>query len=160
MGLVKRSDKVAFMEGAVPGTADRMKNFTALSGAKNPKEYTRQYVDEAFEATDVVGMSPSIEFAFDQTTGNAVHTALAAIIDGEKLGDDAIVSIIMVDMSVEGVPVGTYPATKRDFAVVPGADGDNMDAYTYAGEFKAKGARIPGTATTTDAWATCVFVAD
>ena len=50
----------------------RMKGFTELSGSKNPTEYSRQYVDEIFESTDVTGYSPSWSFAFDDYTEDAV----------------------------------------------------------------------------------------
>ena len=57
--LVPRSQKVLFY--GVPAasgdttTYHRMKGFTDVSTSKNAKEYTRQYVDELFEQTDVTG---------------------------------------------------------------------------------------------------------
>jgi hypothetical protein len=56
--MVQRADKVAYL--GIKGTGDtftyhRMKGFTEMSVSKNPKEYNRQYVDEAFEETDVTG---------------------------------------------------------------------------------------------------------
>ena len=62
--LVKRSDKVSFLGCINKGseTFNRMRGFTSLSGSKNPSEYSRQYVDEEFETTDVTGYSPSIDF--------------------------------------------------------------------------------------------------
>jgi len=151
-----RSKKVAFMEVDI-GTFHRMKGFTALSTNKNPKEYTRQYVDEPFETTDVVAISTSMDFTFDQMQNDPVHEKLIDIIDGEKIGDDAIVTIVVVDLTRQGSTTGSFKAVKRDFVVVPGAEGDNIDAYTYSGTFRSKGAKIEGIASSTDGWQTCTF---
>ena len=155
--FIPRSKKIAFME-VDNGTFYRMKGFTALSTNRNPKEYTRQYVDESFETTDVVAISTSMEFTFDQMQNDPVHEKLIDIIDGEKIGDDAVVSIVVVDLTRHGSTTGGFKAVKRDFVVVPGTEGDNMDAYTYSGTFKAKGERIEGEATSDDDWKTCAFI--
>ncbi len=142
--IIKRSQKVMFME-TTEDNFERMVGFTALSTSKNPKEYTRQYVDEEFETTDIVGMSTSTEFALDQMVDNAVHEKIVNIADKELVGSDAIVTLLRVDLSDE-----THPAVKRNYVVVPGTEGDSMDAYTYGGTFKVNGAVIEGTATSTD----------
>lgn len=151
-----RSKKVAFME-VDNGTFYRMKGFTALSTNRNPREYTRQYVDESFETTDVVAISTSMEFTFDQMQNDPVHEKLIDIIDGEKIGDDAVVSIVVVDLTRQESTTGGFKAIKRDFVVVPGTEGDNMDAYTYSGTFRTKGEKIEGEATSDDNWETCIF---
>lgn len=158
MSLVKRSKKVMFLEGTAD-KFDRMKGFTSLSTSKNPKEYTRQYVDEDFETTDITGISTSIEFAFDQLEGDAVHDKLVAIIDEERIGQDAVVNMVSVDLTQPGTALegDSFVAIKRAFTVVPGSEGDSMDAYTYSGTFRVKGERIIGEATTTDGWKTCTF---
>ena len=154
--LVKRSDKVAFY--GVKSTGDtytyhRMQGFTDMSTSKNPIEYSRQYVDEDFEQSDVVGYSPSIAYGFDQFAGNAVHEDIAKISDDELLGTDAIRPIILVDLTkTTGVN-----AVKRDFAVIPDSEGDSTDAYTYSGNLKVKGDKIKGTATSADGWLTITF---
>lgn len=151
--LVKRSDKVSFLD--VDGTLTRMTGFTSLSQNKNPKEYSRQYVDEEFENTDVTGYSPDIDFGFDQYKNNAVHDKLVEILDGEKTGADAIVTIVTVDFSQ---PVGSsYIATKRNWSVMGDTEGDSMDAYTYSGSFRVKTSRIEGVAASTDGFKTCTF---
>lgn len=63
MGIVQRHKKVAFY--GVPTTSNgtttivytRMPKFTQLTTNKNPIEYSRQYVDEPFQESDVVGYS-------------------------------------------------------------------------------------------------------
>lgn len=154
-----RNKKIAFMESEGE-TFNRMKGFTALSTNKNPQEYTRRYVDESFDTTDVVAISTSMDFTFDQMQNDSVHTKLVEIIDKEKIGDGAVVTLLTVDFTQEGATTDTFKAVKRDFVVVPGTEGDSTDAYTYSGTFRVKGDRIEGEATTTDDWQTCTFVED
>ena len=156
MMFAKRSTKVAFLQAE--DKFYRMKGFTSLSTNKNAGEYTRQYVDEDFETTDVVRISTSMDFNFDYMPSNPVHEKLVEIIDREKIGDDAVVSILIVDFSQAGTTEGSYVAVKRDFAVIPGTEGDSLDAYTYSGTFRVKGPRIEGEATSTDDWQTCTFI--
>ena len=146
--LVKRSDKVSFFGNMNGGTEtfNRMRGFTTLSGSKNAIEYTRHYVDEEMETTDVTGYSPSIEFGFDQYAGDLVHDEMVEILDNEKTGSEARRNIVTVDFS-QPVQGGGYKATKREFSIIGDADGDGTDAYTYSGTFRATGQRIEGTAT-------------
>lgn len=156
MTFVKRTDKVMFMEGT-GSTFNRMKGFTSLATNKNPREYNRQYVDDDFETTDVVAISVSTDFTFDQKADDVVHTNMVDIIDNEKIGDDAIVNLLQVDFTQAGVAPDSFVATKRTFVVVPGSEGGSSDAYTYSGTFKVKGDKVVGEATTTDGWKTCTF---
>ena len=149
--LIKRSDKKMFY--GIPGTGDtatftRMHYFTELSTSKNPVEYSRQYVDEAMERTDVTGYSPSISFNFDDYAGDAVLEDIVAIINEEKLGTDAQRDLILVDFSKK--VDGGYYAVKRKFAVIADSEGDGSEAYTYGGNFKVTGAPVAGVATIAD----------
>ncbi len=151
--IVARHKKLAFY--GVPGTDNkltfrRMKNFTTLSQSKNPTEYNRQYVDEPHTQSDVVGYSPSISYAFDRHSESEVHKDMITITDGELVGDEAVRTIILVDTI-------TGEAIQRDYAVLPNTEGDNLNAYTYSGDFKCKGEKVLGTAATTDEWQTVTF---
>ena len=153
--MVGRSKKLAFY--GIPGdteqiTYKRMTGFTSLSQSKNPKEYSRQYVDEDVEQTDIVGYSPSISYAFDQYKDNAVHEDIIKITDEELTTEDAVREIIIVDMTSE-----TKAAKKRSYSVIPDAEGDTTDAYTYTGNFKAKSKIVLGVATSEDNWETITF---
>ena len=147
--LVKRSDKVSFFGNMGTGTEvfNRMRGFTTMSGSKNPIEYSRHYVDEDFETTDVTGYSPAIDFNFDQFVGDVVHEEMVEILDGEKTGTEARRNIVTVDFSKPGETTGTYEAVKREYAIIGDSDGDSTDAYTYGGTFRATGKRIVGIAT-------------
>lgn len=158
MSIVARHKKLAFYGVPTTGgssavTYHRMKGFTSLGQSKNPNEYSRKYVDEPISESDIVGYSPSIGYTFDLHTGNAVHSDIALIADGELIGDDAVRSIILVD-------VETKKAYKRDFAVIPSSEGDNANVYTYSGNFKCKGVSVSGTAASADDWQTVTFEAD
>lgn len=142
--LVIRSDRKLFMK--VGETLQRMTGFTAGTKNMNPKEYSRQYIDEAFERTSVTGMSVSIDFTFDMMNGNAVHEQLADIIDGEKLGTEAVVTIVEVCFDKPGEN-GGFHAVQRDFSVIGSTTGDGTDAFTYSGSFRVEGDRVEGTAT-------------
>ena len=154
--MIARSRKVMYMETTSDEFA-RMKGFTSMAINKNPKEYTRQYVDEDFEVTDITGISTSIDYAFDQIAEDAVHDKLIKIIDDEKIGDEAVVSMLSVDFTAAGTGLDSFVATKRDFAVIPGSEGDSLDAYTYGGTFRVKSERIVGEATSADDSKTATF---
>jgi len=116
--LIKRSDKVSFLGCVSDGEEqfNRMRGFTTLSTSKNATEYSRRYVDEEFETTDVTGYSPSIDFGFDQYINDAVHTEMVEILDNEKLGTEARRNIVTVDFSKEAGE-GSYNAVKREYGL-------------------------------------------
>ena len=145
--LVKRSRKVAFMNISTTAIANflRMTKFTEISKSKNPTEYSRTYVDEDGEVTDVTGYSEEISYNFDLHVGNLVHQKIVDITDNEKTGADALVQILQVDFTK---PVGDgYEARLRTYSVVPDAEGDSTDAYTYSGAFRKNSNMTVGVAT-------------
>ena len=97
--LVKRSGKVAFMDISTTQIPNflRMRKFTEISKSKNPTEYSRTYVDEDGEVTDVTGYSEEISYAFDLYSGNLVHEKIVKITDDELTGDEALVKILIID---------------------------------------------------------------
>lgn len=151
--IVARHKKLAFF-GVIgsDGTEKflRMPKFTQLTQNKNPIEHNRQYTDEPFQETDIIGYSPSISYAFDLHRNCEVQKDIVNITDNELIGDDAVRNIVIVD-----VDEGT--AIKRAYAVIPSTEGDNINIYTYSGTFKCKGEKILGTATSTDDWQTITF---
>ena len=81
---------------------------------------------------------------------------LSQIHDGELVGSDTHVSIIVVDL-FEEPDSNAYPAIQRTYAVIPDSDGDGTDALIYSGTFNAVGERVKGTATSADGWQTATF---
>lgn len=145
--LVTRNKKVAFMDVSTTSIANflRMTKFTEISKSKNPTEYSRSYVDEDGEVTDVTGYSEEISYNFDLHVGNLVHEKLVDITDNEKTGADALVRILQVDFTK---PKGSgYEARLRTYSVVPDSEGDSTDAYTYSGAFRKNSNMTIGIAT-------------
>ena len=105
MAIKKRHEILAFYgikyenSGQFSVVYKRMTKFTQLTQNKNPIEYSRQYVDEAYQFSDVVGYAPSIEYAFDAHSNNEVQEDIIKITNDEALGDDAVRTIIIVDIT-------------------------------------------------------------
>lgn len=154
--LVGRHKRLAFMK-TDETTYTRMTGFTSLGDSKEAKEYSRQYVDEQTERTDVVGYAAGIGYEFDRHTNTPVHTKLATIADDEIVGTDAQVEIVVVDLFESGATDTTAPARLRTYSVIPDSSGDSTDALTYSGDLKAASEITKGTATTTDEWQTVTF---
>ena len=146
--LVGRSKRVAFMDVGKPESSKfvRMQGFTSLSEQKSPTEYSRRYVDEDTERSDVTGYATAQAFS--------VHKKLADIIDGEKLGSDTHVDIVVVDLFSTGE---AKLARKRTYAVIPDTTGDGTDALIYSGTFRAASAIEEGTASSKDGWQTITY---
>ena len=155
--LLERHKKLAFYGVPSSGTAGyvltRMKFFTKLTTNKNPIEHNRKYVDEESQRNDVVGYNTSIEYGFDDYSGNTVLSDIVEIHDKELTGDAATRTILLVD-TVNG------KGYLRNYAVIPGTDGDDANIYTYSGSFKANGEITTGTVTTSDDYQSVTFTAD
>ena len=154
--LIKRSKRVAFMN---VGTSEepsyvRMQGFTSMSESKSPTEYSRQYMDEDTERTDVVGYATQIAYSFDRHSPFSVHEKLAQISDDELTGSDAHVDIVTVDLFSDG---SQKEARKRTYAVIPDTTGDGTDALIYSGNFRAVGEAVKGVASSSDKWQTVTF---
>lgn len=161
MKMVQRHQRVAFMN---TGTAEapvftRMTKFTSITNSKNPKEYSRQYVDCAAEETDVVGYAPSIDYEFDRHTNSPVHDRIAEIHDGELTGSDSLVEILVVDLFTAD-EAGKCEARKRTYAVVPSEDGGSTDSLGYSGSFKSKSDVVACFATLDEAEQIATIVAE
>lgn len=73
--------------------------------------------------------------------------------ENELLGQDAVRSIINVDMTTAqlgGNGIWSASGKMRDYAVIPDADGDTTDCMTYSGNFKTRGEMEDVTVSSTD----------
>ncbi len=155
--MLKRSERLAFM-GVVDGVDivyKRLTGFTEFSISKNAKEYSRKYIDENMERSEVVSYSPTITYKFDYEPGNLVHELLARVAEEELVGEDALCRLVIIDVTQYN-GTGTA-AVMRRFTVIPQNEGDDPDAYTVSGSLKAVGERETGIAKTTDNWKTITF---
>ncbi|MCM1223588.1 MAG: hypothetical protein NC548_54985 [Lachnospiraceae bacterium] len=154
--LVTRPKKLAFWK--LPnGQYHRMEGFTDLSYSQNPKEYSRQYVDEEFERSDIIGYAPSISYSFDRYTGNEVLRDIVKITENEYIADLMKRTIVTVDLTTAGYhSPNKYSASAkmRDYSVIPDSNGDSTDCLTYSGNFKTKGMLIDCVAISDDDWQT------
>ena len=75
-------------------------------------------------------------------------TDMAGIIDGEKLGTDAVRSFVSVDFHkpVSGSQ-GAYEAVERQYTIVGDSIGDGTDALVYSGTLRVQTKRVMGKAT-------------
>lgn len=159
--IVGRHQRVAFMNVGDNESPNyqRMTGFTQLTNSKNPKEYSRQYVDRESEDTDVVGYAPSASYSFDRHTNTPVHEKIAKVHDGELTGSDALVDVVIVDLFAPATGQDTYVARKRTYAIIPDADGDGTDALIYTGTLKSKSEVEEGTAKLSDDGKTATYTA-
>lgn len=160
--IVKRCQRVAFMNTDTTGSSpkyERMTKFSSITNSKGTKEYSRQYVDQEFEESDVVGYAPSMSYSFDRHTDTPVHEMIAKVHDGELTGADTLVDIVVIDLFKPGTEDGTFEATKRTWAIIPDGDGDGNDALVYTGSFKSKSEKETGTATLSSDGKTLTYTA-
>lgn len=138
--IAKRSSKVAFYKTDESDNYVRMRGFKSLETSKNAEESESKYVDEDSKRTFVTGYNTSISYEFDLISEDAVHEDIVDITDNERIGEDAVRSIMVVD-------IATKSARVRNFTVVPDSEGGDENNYTYSGTFKANGELKQGKAT-------------
>ncbi len=136
----------------------RMRKFTAFSKSSNPKEYSRQYVDEAFEQTDVVGFSPSISYTFDLYTNTPVHKGNRVNHGWGTAGQRSRAQRGNCrPFPACGRNSGPVCRMEKPYSVIPDTEGDSTDAYTYSGTLRTAGESVKGYATSDDNWETLTF---
>lgn len=159
--FVKKTERLAFY-GVPAGdsiTYHRMKGFDKLDRSANPTEYSRSYVDEDSERSDVTGYSPEYSCSYDEIIDNDVHDDLRTILDGELIGSAAVRSIVIVDLAHESETKGSYIARERKFTVVNDSEA-RENFFNRSINMRANGEKVTGIATTTDEWQTLTFTPD
>ena len=99
--------------------------FTTFPEAKNPKEYTRKYVNYKTEKTDVIGYSPSIGYSCDVITNEPVVNEIVDITDNELIGSDT---------HREVVSVNCWEEKERYFKTSDSAIDSSKTYYTKSGD--------------------------
>lgn len=146
--LVLRCQWESYMECDPEGDATYNligEGFTTFPESKNPKEYSRKYVNYKTEKTDVIGYSPSIAYSCDVITGEPCVEEIVEITDGEYVGTATHRKIVSVNCWEETENDGEYKAVMREYAIIPDGKGDGTDAMIYTGTMKAVGDKIEGT---------------
>ena len=145
--LIKRAELRSFMELNPTGSAITYfligEGFTNLAESKNAQEYSRQYIHEYTERTDVVGYAPTLAYSVDAHTNNEVIKKIMEVTDKELTGSDAVVPVVSVN-TFEEVETGKCKAYKRNYSIIPDGKGDGTDALVYTGTLHAVGDVVEG----------------
>ncbi|MBR5870411.1 MAG: hypothetical protein IKZ09_05205 [Clostridia bacterium] len=137
MGLMTRSDMRSYL--LVGGAYCEIgEGFTDFTENKNPKEYSRQYIHEAEERTDLVGFAPSVTYAFDVFDADAVQAALMEIMLSEATGDAAAVTVVTAFLHRQTAN-GRVEAIRREYTVCPAKIGSGTEALICSGTLKSRG---------------------
>ncbi|MBE6657126.1 MAG: hypothetical protein E7604_01650 [Ruminococcaceae bacterium] len=143
MGLVTRSDMRSYL--LVNGVYREIgEGFTDFTENKNPKEYSRQYIHESAERTDLVGFAPSVTYAFDVFDADEVQAALMEIMLSEAVGDAAAVTVVTAFLH-KPAEDGCVEAVCREYTVCPAKLGAGTEALICSGTLKARGDAKRGT---------------
>ena len=160
-GIVAYCNVPSGIGGVTTSKIYRMKGFTSFGTSRNTEQYTRKYVDEKHQTSDITAYNTSIGYKFDLFEDNPVHQLFADITNNEKIGSEALVDIYVVDFSK---PVGSsddeYECAHRKMVLVPSSDGDDANVYTYSGDLRTKGDREVGVATVSADELTITYSAD
>lgn len=144
MSLITRSAMRSYLDCA--GVYCEIgEGFTEFTENKNPREYERQYINEATERTDIVGYATSVTYAFDVYEDDPVAEKLLSMTLGENVGADARVTVVTAFLYKESGTPGRVAAVKRDYTVCPTKLGSGTEALICAGNLKACGAIVHGT---------------
>ena len=139
MGLITRQDMRSYL--LVNGVYCEIgEGFTDFTENKNPKEYSRQYIHERAERTDLVGFAPSVTYAFDVFDADAVQAALMEIMLSEAVGDAAAVTVVTAFLHKKSGEEGNrVEAIRREYTVCPAKLGTGTEALICSGTLKARG---------------------
>lgn len=156
--IYNRADIVAFIGKELDvNTFYRMIGFTDMGETLNTETYERRYVDEQSSRKDTTGFSKEISYAFDRYSNNEIHDMLAQVHDDELVG--IVKPIVVVNFNKKNED-GSYEARKRNYGIIPDAQGSGTDAYTYSGTFGANGNIEKGKAVVSEDGKSCTFTAE
>lgn len=113
--------------------------FTEFTENKNPREYSRQYINETVERTDIVGFASSVTYAFDVYENDKVQKTLLDMTCREAIGEDAVVTIVTAFLYKNTENAKCVEAIRRKYTVCPSKLGNGMDALICAGTLRAYG---------------------
>lgn len=148
MALVMRAKLAHYMNTGNAGTPTFSRigeGFTDFTESKNAQEYTRQYIDDQTETTDVVGYSPSIAYSADVYDDDPVCEKVIDIADQELVGDAAQVEIVTANEYEITEQQTTCTAFKRTYSVIPDQKGSGVQQLVYTGTLRAVGDQVAGT---------------
>lgn len=147
VSIVSTAGTISASTTTAPTTAEAYnligEGFTQLTESKNPQEYSRKYVSDKTQRTDVTGFAPQYDYTTDYIDGDPVVQEIAYITDNELVGTDARRNIVSVNMWSDPSGVACA-AKKRAYAIIPNQKADGTDALVYTGSMKAAGDFVDG----------------
>ena len=148
--LVMRNAYLAFMNVEenpdMPGQYRLVgEGFRKLSQVKEPSEYTRRFVNESTDTTDIIKYNAEIAYEIDVFSDDPCVRRIVHITDGERRGQKARTDIIT--LFTEDVVALPYvcKASKRRYAIVPDRIGDDISVLQTSGKMVALDEKIEGT---------------
>ena len=145
--LVMRYQFESYMKCTLDDNKDKLcligEGFTSFPESKNPAEYTRKYICDQTERSDVIGYAPSIEYSTDCISGDPVVAEILYVHDNELVGSDTHRDVVNVNRWKE--KEGKCPAKMRTYAIIPNQKADGTDALVYTGTMKAVSDIVDGT---------------
>ncbi len=144
--------------------------FTELNESANPQEYSRKYINEPRERTDVIGMTKVNSFNFDYYEGDPVHADIKNIYDQELTGSETEREFVVVEMykdieftintenteSKTGEKKQGKKAFSRKSTIII-SDRAGEEAITYSGSINVSSDKVDGVVISEDNWETCKF---
>ncbi|MBO5649451.1 MAG: hypothetical protein J6S76_06005 [Clostridia bacterium] len=136
MSLITRSAMRSYL--SVDGVYNEIgEGFTDFTENKNPREYSRRYIHESTERTDLVGFAPSVTYAFDVCDADCVQEHLLKMTMEEEVGADARVTVVTAFLYRPGEREGCVRAIRRAYTVCPARLGSGTEALICSGTMKA-----------------------
>lgn len=174
--LILRHKVLTFMKPKAVGEEKQVNDkfyllygFTELSESANPQEYSRKYINESYERTDVIGMTKSNSFNLDYHEGDPVHADIKNMYDKELTGTETEREFVTIEtykdvtFTLKSEMARTQKQGKKAVlrkSTIIISDMAGEEAITYAGTFNVSGDRVEGVAVTEDNWETCTFYRD
>jgi hypothetical protein len=158
--MLNRNVKMAYVrtEEDHKSIYKKLTGFTEFAVSYNAKEYSRKYIDEKNEKTEVVAYQPSISYSFDKDEYNISQIPFIRAADMEYTGFDARTEIIIVDFMTGDLD--GMRAFYREYVIIPDTEGDDANVYTYSGTLRAFGEKYEVNVSSDDGWDTLRILED
>ena len=148
--LLMRNAYLAFMnieeDEDLPGRYSLVgEGFKKLSQVKEPTEYTRRFVNESTDTTDIIKYNAEIAYEIDVFSGDPCVQRIVNITDEERRGKKARTDIITLFTEDIVAPPFVCKATKRKYTIIPDRIADDVSVLQATGKMVAMNDKIGGT---------------
>lgn len=142
--LVMRSSVLAFMNIQkdplqLPRYSLIGDGFTRLVNNKAPTEYTRKFVNQRTETTDIIKYQTEILYEIDVLSNNEVIRRILDITDGEWRTGAAMTDVVTVWTDEIVARPMVCAASRRQYKIIPTTIGDDIQTLRTTGKMVAQG---------------------